>query len=66
MNADEIYKTLDKLTKKITIMKDMISISDSIVAFHCYEDVKKVRTFIEKMDKELKDARRLGVWGTDY
>ncbi len=40
--------------------------SDSIVAFHCYEDVKKVRTFIEKMDKELKDARRLGVWGTDY
>jgi len=66
MSANEIYETLDNLTKKITIMKDMISISDSIVAFHCYEDVKKLRTLIEKMDKELQNARRLGVWGADY
>ena len=66
MSANEIYKTLDNLTKKITTMKDMINISDSIVAFHCYEDVKKLRTLIEKMDKELQNARRLGVWGTDY
>ena len=31
MSANEIYKTLDNLTKKITIMKDMINISRQII-----------------------------------
>ena len=66
MSANKIDKILDDLTKKITVMKDMISNADSIVAFHSYEDIKKIRQLVDKMDKELQDARRLGVWGTDY
>lgn len=66
MSANKIDKILDDLTRKITIMKDMISNADSIVAFHSYEDIKKIRQLVDKMDKELQDAKRLGIWGTDY
>ena len=58
MSANKINKILDDLTKR--------SNADSIVAFHSYEDIKKIRQLVDKMDKELQDARRLGVWGTDY
>ncbi len=66
MNANEIYKTLDKLTKRITIIKDMLPLADSIIVFHCYEDIEKIKSQVDKINKEIENARRLGVWGTDY
>ena len=66
MNANEIYKTLDKLTKRITIIKDMLPLADSIIVFHCYADIEKIKSQVDKINKEIENARSLGVWGTDY
>ena len=59
MNANEIYKTLDKLTKRITIIKDMLPLADSIIVFHCYADIEKIKFQVDKINKEIENARRL-------
>jgi uncharacterized coiled-coil DUF342 family protein len=63
MDAKEIYKKLNKLTKEL---ENLHKTADHDRIINCYTYIGEITLLVQKMNKELNNVNKMAFWGNDY